>query len=60
MKNNKLNLNLVSRDGNAFALLIYFVREAKKAGWDKEEISKVFIEATDGDYSHLLAVLTNA
>ncbi len=53
----KLNLNLVGLNGNAFALLGHFAREAKKAGWDKKEIDKVFDNATSDDYGHLLRTL---
>jgi len=55
----KLNLKLAGQDGNAFNLLGYFSKEAKKAGWSKEEISKVIEEAQNGDYEHLLSVLSN-
>ena len=51
----KLNLNL--KDGNAFALLGYFSKEARRAGWTDEEIKKVMDNAKSGDYSHLLQVL---
>jgi len=36
----KLNLNFFGQDGNAFALLGYFRRKAKQAGWTSEEIKK--------------------
>ena len=53
----KLNLDLVGQDGNAFALLGFFSREAKKAGWTKEEIKEVVDKATSGDYDNLLVTL---
>lgn len=53
----KLNLELEGRDGNAFALLGYFYKEAKKAKWNEKEIKKVIDEATSGGYDHLLQVL---
>jgi hypothetical protein len=43
--------------GNAFALLSNFQREARKAGWDSEEVARVVREATSGDYDHLLRTL---
>jgi len=55
----KLNLNLVGKDGNSFFLMGYFQKEAKKAGWSSEEISKVINDATSGNYDHLLQVLIN-
>lgn len=53
----KLNLKLVGKDGNAFVLLGYFVKEAKKAKWTEEEINKVLEDAKSSDYQHLLGVL---
>lgn len=54
---NKLNLKLRGKDGNAFALLAHFRKEAKRKDWTREEIDKVTEEATAGDYNHLLATL---
>jgi hypothetical protein len=53
----KLNLNLEGKDGNAFALLGYFQKEARKANWSQEEIKKVIDKATSGDYDNLLQTL---
>ena len=56
----KLNLDLEGQDGNAFALIGYFRREAKRAGWTEEEIKKVQDDAMSGEYSHLVATLMDA
>lgn len=56
----RLNLNLVGLDGNAFALLGHFQKEAKKAGWSEEEKNKTLQEAQSGDYDHLLKTLMSA
>ena len=53
----KVKLTLVGLDGNAFALLGAFQRQARKEGWIKEEIDQVINDATSGDYDHLLRVL---
>jgi len=53
----KVTMRLVGEDGNAFAILGRFQREAKAAGWTHEEIRAVMDEATSGDYDHLLAVM---
>lgn len=53
----KLNLNLIGQDGNAYALLAHFKRQAKRAGWTEEEIKAKRDEATSGDYDHLLSTL---
>lgn len=53
----KLELDLVGVDGNAFSILAFFRKEANKAGWDKERIDKVLKEATSGDYNHLIRTI---
>lgn len=54
----KINLELLGLDGNAFSLLGAFNKQAKKEGWNKEEIKEVITEASSGDYSHLLNTLS--
>lgn len=53
----KLNLDLVGVDGNAFSILGFFRKEAKKAGWNKDKIDEVCKEATSGDYNHLVTTI---
>jgi len=53
----KVKLQLVGLDGNAFALMGAFQRQAKKEGWTKEEIDAVLDDCQSGDYDHLLCVL---
>jgi hypothetical protein len=43
------------RDGNAFALLGQVQTAMRKGGCTKEEVDAFINEATNGDYSHLLA-----
>ncbi len=43
------------RDGNSFAILGRFHKEARKAGWTKEQREALCAEAMSGDYDHLLA-----
>ena len=50
----KPTLELVGRDGNAFAILGAAMRVAKKYGMDWDQIKK---EATSGDYDNLLQVM---
>lgn len=52
-----VNLELVGVDGNAFAILGVFRRQARKEGWSGQEIETVIEEAMDGDYDHLLATI---
>lgn len=55
----KINLNLVGLNGNAFALLAAFSEKARKEGWSKDEINEVLSDATNGDYNHLVATLSD-
>lgn len=52
-----LNLNFQGVDGNAFAVLAHFKKEAKKAGWTDQQIKEVVDEAMSGDYDHLLQTI---
>lgn len=52
-----VNLELVGVDGNAFALMGLFRKQARREGWSSEEIDSVLNEAMDGDYDHLLATI---
>ena len=54
---NNVKMNLIGLDGNAFALLGAFSREAKKQGWTEEQIETVTKEAKKGSYNHLLCTL---
>lgn len=52
-----VNLTLVGLDGNDFALMGAFQRQAKKEGWTPEEIKLVLDKCKSGDYDHLLCTL---
>lgn len=53
----KVNLKMVGLDGNAFAIMGAFQRQARKEGWTKEEINTVLDEARSGDYYNLINVI---
>lgn len=53
----KVKMSLIGANGNGFALIGLFQRNAREQGWNKEEIENVVAKATDGDYDHLLRVL---
>jgi hypothetical protein len=53
----KVNLKLVGQDGNAFAIMGAFQRQANKEGWSKQEINEVLDKAMGGDYSNLLSTI---
>lgn len=53
----KVNLELVGLDGNAFALMGAFSRQARKENWEKDEIDAVLAECMSGDNDHLLQTL---
>jgi ERCC4-related helicase len=55
MNTTKPSVQLIGKDGNAFAILGACQRAAKKAGWTQEQIKSVMDEMTGGDYNHLLA-----
>lgn len=59
MSSNKVHLNLVGIDGNAFALMGAFSKQARREGWKQEEITAVLDEAKSGDYDHLIATLAD-
>jgi hypothetical protein len=52
-----INLDLVGLDGNAFALMGAFRKQARREGWDAKEIETVMTECQSSDYDHLLATL---
>ncbi len=52
----RVMVRLVGEDGNAFAILGRVRLAMREAGWSAEEISAYVMEATAGDYNHLLAV----
>ena len=55
--NKRVCMNLVGLDGNAFALMGAFSKEAKRQGWKPEEIKTVIDECKREDYDHLLYTL---
>ena len=57
LPNKKVKLNLVGLDGNAFALMGAFQRQAKREGWIPEEIESVLNACQSGDYNNLLCTL---
>lgn len=57
--NKTVNLDLVGTDGNAFAIMGAFRRQARKEHWTPEDIEAVLNEAQSGNYDHLLATIIN-
>ena len=55
--NKTLSLELEGLNGNAFALLGAFQKQARREGWTAEEIKTVIDEARSGDYNYLLQTL---
>lgn len=53
----KVNLELIGLDGNAFAVMGAFQRQAKAEKWSQPEIDSVLTEAQLGNYEHLLATI---
>ncbi len=57
LEDDKPDLKLVGRDGNAFAILGAAVRAARKAGWPETAVAEFLADAKSGDYDHLLFVV---
>lgn len=53
----KVKMQLAGLDGNAFALMGAFSRNASRQGWTRDEIDTVMKECRSGDYDHLLCTL---
>jgi len=54
-----VDLNLIGVNGNAYAIMGAFQRQARKEDWTSEEIEAILKEAKSGDYNHLLATIEN-
>ncbi len=59
-KPKKLNLDLEGINGNAYALLSYFKKNARANGWPEKQIKEVIDDATSSNYDHLIQVLLKA
>jgi hypothetical protein len=55
----RISLKLLGLDGNAFALMGAFRKQARIEGWTDDEIAVVLVDAMSGDYSRLLYVLSS-
>lgn len=53
----KPHVKLTGTDGNAFSIMGTCFKAAKKSGWTPEQIEKVKLDMTSGDYDHLLQVV---
>jgi predicted AlkP superfamily phosphohydrolase/phosphomutase len=53
----KVKMRLVGLDGNPFSLMGAFQQNARRQGWNKEEIEVVMKKCMSGDYNNLLRVL---
>lgn len=53
----KVKLELIGLDGNAFALMGAFQKQARREKWTQTEIDEVLKECRSGDYNHLLSTL---
>lgn len=57
-KYGSLDTTLVGTNGNAFSIIAHFMTNAKRAGWEKEDIDFVVEEAQSKDYDHLLNTIS--
>lgn len=49
--------SLVGVNGNAFALMAYFDKLARRQGWRQQEIEMLMKQVITYDYNHLVALL---
>lgn len=59
MTDKKVKLTLVGVNGNAYAVMAAFSKQARKESWTKDEIDGVLEEAMSSDYNHLLVTIMN-
>lgn len=55
--NERIEMDWTNQDGNAFAIMGTFRRNARRAGWSRVDIDLVIKEAMARDYDHLLQTL---
>jgi len=55
--NKKVKLDLLTVNGNAYALMGAFRKRAQREKWTREEINKVLDECLSGNYDHLVSTL---
>ena len=53
----KVNVSLVGVDGNAYAIIGTWQKQARREGWTKEEMDAVIDEAKSGNYDHLIQTI---
>ena len=53
--NQKPQVELTGRDGNAFVIIGACIKAMRRSGWNAEKIADVQKEMTSGNYDHLLA-----
>lgn len=53
----KVQFDIANSDGNAFALIGGWKRAARREGWSEDDIEAVLVEATSGDYDHLVQTI---
>lgn len=54
-----VRMELIGADGNAFSIMGRFKKEARKAGWDSDSITKLLDHCKSGDYNNLLATIAS-
>lgn len=50
---------LVGVDGNAFSIMGHFRNNARRSGWEADDIQQVLKIAQSGNYNHLLATIAH-
>lgn len=57
--NKSITFDLVGINGNAYAIMGAFRKQARKENWTHQEIEAVLDEAMSSNYDHLLATIEN-
>ena len=52
-----VQLDLTKVDGNAFAILAAFSKQALKQGWTQQQVREVVDQARSKDYVHLVSTI---
>ena len=57
--NKTVTLSLAGVNGNVYAIMGAFRKQARKENWTEQEIELVISEAQNGNYIHLLGTIQN-
>ncbi len=53
----QIDFDLSNINGNSYAIMAAFRRQAMREGWGDDEVTEVFEDAQSGDYTHFMEVI---